>query len=75
MKHKTTLQAWMTNNGYTNRTLAEKMDFSYEYIYKFATGKVEMRPTFKWRFVEVFGWDEANKVFDAIAQPRVAEVA
>jgi len=77
MEHKTKLQAWMAEKGYTNRQLAEKMGLSYEYIYKLANGKVEVsdRRTFKYRFVECFGWDEANRVFDVVPLPKLAVVA
>lgn len=74
MEHKTKLQAWMADKGYSNRELAELMGFSYEYIYKFAVGDVEVddRPRFKLTFIEKFGWAEANKVFESIPQmPQV----
>lgn len=74
MEHKTKLQAWMTEKGYSNRQLAERMGLSYEYIYKLAVGKVvaEDKRIFKWRFIECFGWTEANRVFDDLPQPEVA---
>lgn len=77
MNHKTKLQAWMADKGYSNRQLAEIMGFSYEYIYKLAVGdlSVEDRSKFKWRFVERFGWTEAQKVFDAVAVPENATPA
>ena len=77
MQYKTKLQAWMAEKGFSNRQLAEKMNLSYEYIYKIANAKVEVsdRRTFKYRFVECFGWDEANKVFDVVPLPTLAEVA
>lgn len=77
MEHKTKLQAWMADKGYSNVELARLMGFSYEYIYKFANGtvKADDRPRFKMKFLEMFGWVEASKVFDSVPQMPVAEVA
>lgn len=57
------LHTWMTENSYTNSTLAKELGWSYDYIYKI----VNERPipeTFKWRFADRFGMDVAKRVFD-----------
>lgn len=64
MEPRIKLQQWMDANGYSNRTLAEAMGFSYEYIYKIVEGKDDKRATganFQIRFVNRFGWEEAAK--------------
>lgn len=77
MEHKTKLQAWMAEKGYSNVELARHMGFSYEYIYKFANGivKADDRPRFKLRFIEYFGLAEASRVFDSVPEMPIAEVA
>jgi hypothetical protein len=65
LEQVTPLKSWMDAKGYSNSELARLMDFSYEYIFKFSTGKLPiLSEAFKWRFVERFGWEEAAKVFD-----------
>lgn len=77
MAKPTKLKVWMDSKGYTNRTLADQMELSYEWIYKYSTGRVpDLSRAFKWRFIECFGREEAAKVFEANPQPTVAtEVA
>jgi hypothetical protein len=58
----------MEARGYSNSALAEELDFSYEYIYKLATGSQRMSDGFKWRFAQRFGWHEANRLLNAEAQ-------
>lgn len=75
MKQMTALKAWMEGKGYSNSELARQMGFSYEYIFKYSTGSLPiLSDAFKWRFVQCFGWEEANKVFDAGPQPIVAQM-
>lgn len=64
METITKLKIWMDENGYTNRTLAERMDFSYEYIYKIVNGGKPVTDRFEFLFIKIFGYEEAAKVFD-----------
>lgn len=57
------VRQWMTDNGFTNSSMADKMGFSYEYIYKISTGASLASDAFKWRFAEVFGHDLAQAIF------------
>lgn len=75
MENPTSLKRWMAEKGYSNSELAQQLGFSYEYIYKLAIGRDKpLTDGFKWRFIQRFGWEEANKVFDAIPQSPVQEV-
>lgn len=77
MEPREKLRVWMDENGYSNKTLAEAMGFSYEYIYKIIEGKDGKRPgvNFQIRFVERFGWDEAAKALDLTLPVRDVEPA
>ena len=57
------VRRWMADNGFTNSSMAEKMGFSYEYIYKISTGASLISDAFKWRFAEVFGHELAQTMF------------
>lgn len=61
----TPLKTWMDANGYSNSSLAEELGFSYEYVYKLATGSQRITDGFKWRFAQRFGWYEATQLFEA----------
>lgn len=69
----TALKTWMEARGYSNSKLAEELGFSYDYIYKLASGSQRIGDGFKWRFAQRFGWYEANRLFDA-EQRRVEPV-
>ena len=74
MDASSTLKAWMESKGISNSELARLMGFSYEYIFKFSTGKIPaLTDAFKWRFIQRFGWEEANRVFDAGPRPESVE--
>lgn len=66
MEQTTPLKAWIDEKGYTFDSLAKELEYSYEYIFKIATGKDRrgMSTNFKLRFIEHFGWEEAGKLFD-----------
>lgn len=68
MENTTPLKAWMDRNGFTNRTLAERLNLSYELIYKLAKGQ-EATPGFKWQFAQAFGWEIANELFEPSKEP------
>jgi hypothetical protein len=40
MDASSALKAWMDSKGISNSELARLMGFSYEYIFKFSTGKI-----------------------------------
>lgn len=68
MKHgtkpDTSLSVWMTEKGYTASTLARELGLSYEFIFKIADGSRGISHNFQLKFLERFGRDEADKVFD-----------
>lgn len=69
-----TLKEWMDEKGYTSRTLAERMELSYAYIYKLTTETVHGKPiglSFERRFEKCFGLEEAARLFGAIPQTEV----
>jgi transposase len=73
MNQRTKLKAWMTEKGYSNRQLAQELGFSYEYIYKLAISHEKpITDSFKYRFIERFGWQEASQVFDGVPAPESA---
>jgi hypothetical protein len=74
MEAQTRLRAWMLENGYSNVQLARELGFSYNYIYKIAIRQdKQIKDSFKFRFIERFGIEEARRVFD-VAEPKpVAE--
>jgi hypothetical protein len=56
------LQQWMTDNGYTMKSLARKMDIKYITLWAMVD---RQRPSdrFMTRFIQHFGCDEAIAVF------------
>lgn len=75
MTEREKLVAWMSKKGYNHSQLAAELGFSYDYIYKIAKrGDRTILGNFKFKFLERFGWEEANQVFDALPVPA-AEIA
>lgn len=64
---------WMKDKGYSNRQLAGELGFGYDYIYKLVVRRDRcFTDSFKYRFIERFGWQEAAKVFDGVPVPEPA---
>lgn len=63
------LTAWMQAHGHTNSSLAAAMGYSYEYIYKLTQGERPVTEGFRWRFSQTFGWEEAERLFNAEPTP------
>lgn len=57
------LIAWMKKNGYKETTLAAATGDFYNNIKAMLYGKRHISQAFKWRFEDVFGNEEANKIF------------
>lgn len=57
------LAEWMERNGYSNRTLAEALGFSYDLLYKVTSGERPVSEGLRWRFAQRFGWEEAVALF------------
>lgn len=71
MQSKTKLKIWMEENGFSNSQLAHELGLGYDYIYKISVrGDRNITETFKWRFTERFGRNEAAKVFELHTQPQ-----
>lgn len=69
------LVEWMEHNGYSNRTLAEALDLSYDLLYKVTTGERQPSEGFRWRFAKRFGFDVAERLFGADAPRDLAAEA
>ncbi len=70
-----TIKEWMAEKGYTNRTLAERMNLSYDYIYQLTTDTRHLRPMndrFHMRFLLTFGLKETERIFGALPEPEIA---
>lgn len=67
------LRIWMQEQGYTNSSLAQKLGFSYEYVWKVATGERQATGEFKWRFGKEFGWKQAEHVLEGDPEPESVE--
>lgn len=72
MENLTPFKAWMSENGYTNKTLAQKLGCSYELIYKLSKGE-RATDRFKWQFSEMFGVQLAKELFEP-ATPEIEAV-
>lgn len=66
MDTKNLLIEWMQRNGYTNRTLAAELGFTYDLIYMLTAGKRSITDGFRWRFAKRFGWEEAQAIFGSM---------
>ena len=71
------LAEWMEHNGFTNRTLAGELGFTYDLLYAVTNGKRPISDGFRWRFAQRFGWDVAQSIFVAtpINDPEAAQPA
>jgi hypothetical protein len=54
----------MVGEGYTNSSLAAKMNVSYQYIYKFTGQEKPITRNFKWLYGERLGWQLAARLFN-----------
>jgi plasmid maintenance system antidote protein VapI len=69
MENSARLSEWMSQKGYSNRQLADEVGFSYDYIYSVVNNRKRITGSFKYRFIERFGWQEAAKVFEGVPVP------
>ena len=65
------LDNWMRERGYSKRTMAEAVGMSYDGFYQIFWRK-KISPGFKLRFINRFGAEAADRVFDkpALSQPE-----
>ena len=57
------LRKWMEQNKVSNSDLAERLGLSYNYIYLIVNGQRDITDTFRWRFAQAYGYDEATRLF------------
>ena len=70
------LREWMEARGMSNTQLAHELGVTRELVWYFASGKRRTTDAFKWRFGQVFGFDEAQRIFnDAPTQGSEAQDA
>lgn len=73
MNQTESLKTWMTQNGYTNTSLAVKLGYTYEAVYAITSrSNRPINDKFRWRFAQVFGWELANKLFGQPQEPEYA---
>lgn len=55
--------AWMKERNIGNSELAAAMGISYDLAYKVTTGQRIITDTFRWRFAQAYGYEEATRLF------------
>ena len=75
MGQQTMLSIWMDEKGYSKATLAKELGLGYNYIHKLTVGERPLANSFKFRFLQRFGIEEASKVFDVESPEPVTELA
>lgn len=60
---------WMEIERIGDSDLARRMGVTSVYVWKLRHGKVEVSPSFAWKFAQVFGFDVARKLFDSEKEP------
>ena len=58
------LQTWMENHRYNQTKLAEEIGMSESGLSHVINGRKRLSPGFKLRFMQRFGVDAANAIFD-----------
>ena len=72
----TQLSTWMSERALSLSDLARQMDLDYSYLWRIARGDRPVTDSFIGRFGQVFGFDEAGRVFgDGQQQPCQEEAA
>lgn len=62
------LRKWMEQNKVSNSDLAERLGLSYNYIYLIVNGQRDITDTFRWRFAQAYGYEEATRLFTQPAE-------
>lgn len=60
------LKAWMKENGYETKTLAQHLNFNASSIYKFLDDERPASWELRHRFAAVFGMEKAREIFGEI---------
>ena len=69
MNEQEKLRQWMGENGYTSSSLAAAVEMNYVSVFRMFKAERPLSPGFKLRFIERFGADAAEPIFDSsIAQ-------
>jgi transcriptional regulator with XRE-family HTH domain len=70
----TQLSTWMRERELSLADLARQMDLDYSYLWRIAQGERPITNSFIGKFSQVFGFDEAGRVFGNGQQPEPQEM-
>lgn len=57
--------AWMQFEGNTDSSVAKRVGVGTVYVWKLRHGKVALSDSFAWKFGRVYGFELAQKLFEA----------
>lgn len=72
-QNQTPLRKWLAEREMSIADMARQMDWQYVYTANIVSGIRPVTDRFRWRFGEVFGFDEAQRVLAPDHENEVAQ--